>query len=96
MIDLLDIAGYRFDRFRTCLEDEYLTAVTIFRPLNVHGTAVVFLDGNGMMGQLQYLLIIDGKLPALIGFNLDIMCRYPGYRISGVDHLDRLLPQLAF
>ena len=57
----------RFHRFRSRLQDEELAGEAIFGPFDVHGRglaaagAVVGLDAAGPTGQLQGLVVRDGK-----------------------------------
>ena len=57
----------RFHRFRSRLQDEELAGEAIFGPFDVHGRglaaagAVVGLDAAGPTGQLQDLVVRDGK-----------------------------------
>ena len=43
--------------FRTRLNDKQLTGVAIFRPLDIHRTAVVLLDLHRLLRQLLHLLV---------------------------------------
>ncbi|SSM43080.1 Uncharacterised protein [Klebsiella pneumoniae] len=43
--------------FRTRLDDKQLTGVAIFRPLDIHRTAVVLLDLHRLLRQLLHFLV---------------------------------------
>src|SRR5690606_21815174 len=77
------------------LDDVQLAVVPILRPLDVHRTAVVFLDDQRLPGQFSHFLVADAEARTVGAVNFHGLDRTPGLGFFAVDHLDRLAAQVA-
>src|SRR5690606_4882570 len=91
-VTFLDIVGalLRFDGFGTRLEDVDLAVDAVAAPFDVHGTAVVLLDDDGVAGQFNDFFVGQRIAVALGHRYIDGAHGVAGTAIGVELHLDQL------
>ena len=78
----------RTDGLRTRLDDKQLAGVPVFRPFDIHRTAVVFFNLHRLLRQFLHFGVGQGEAVALLLrhiFNLNLLAMLLGW---GIDHAD--------
>ena len=77
---------------RSCLHNEQLTRLAVFRPFHVHGPPIVLLDDAGPAGKLEDVIVVQDEPGALSSRGRDVACRTLASRC--IDHLLGFLSEL--
>ena len=88
-------AALRLHRFRPRLQDVQLAVTAVTPPLDVHGAAVVALDGKRVTGQFLGFRIGEGKTMAIGQRDVHGFDGFARRPILGEHHLDCLGTQIA-
>ena len=77
-----------FHGLRTGLQDVEFAVQTVAAPFNVHWAAVVFFDGQRVMGQLGNFGVGNGEALTVFFRYIDVGDRFTGFGFVGKDHFD--------
>ena len=87
--------GATFYGFRTGLDDIKLAIITIFRPLNIHWAAVVFLNDHCLTSERLHFVISNRKYSAQVTINALSLNRFTNRSLLVVNHLDGFSTKIA-